>query len=428
MNYKQVLDYILNSLPMFQRIGQGAYKGGLENILLIDKHLGCPHHSFKSIHIAGTNGKGSLSSLLASVLMEEGYTVGLFTSPHFLDYRERIRVNGEKISEAYVCDFVNQHKTFFDRIEPSFFEMSVGLAFSYFKDQKVDVAIVEVGLGGRLDATNILQPLASVITYIGYDHTAILGETLQQIAHEKAGIIKNKIPVVIGRTQDETASVFKDIAKAKETTLTFADQQLELYHVHHKDNMICFDVRNNGLHLFSDIKTTLVADYQQENFKTVFLTLKTVNELLPVSETAVIRGFEKVHLNSGIMGRWQVIQKVPMVIADMAHNIDGITHVMQQINKMVSDKLHIVFGFVGDKPVDAILDILPENAMYYFCKAEGVRGMDAYLLQQIAASKNRQGGVHDNVKNAYKQALQNASANDVILICGSTFVVAEVLG
>ena len=406
MNYKETLDWMFNKLPMYQTQGATAYRADITNTVLLAKHLGNPERQLKCIHVAGTNGKGSTSHLLASVLQEAGYKVGLYTSPHLKDYRERIAINGMPISEDYVTGFINKNKAFFEANELSFFEMSVGLAFEYFVKEQTDINIIEVGMGGRLDSTNIITPLVSIITNIGLDHTQFLGNTLALIAFEKAGIIKGNIPVVIGEYLDETKPVF--LAKAKET--------------------------NSEIYFASDLigetyPSALLGDYQIQNKKTVLQTLKVLQDkkLLSVSETAIKNGFLNVIKNTGLQGRWQQLGKNPKVICDTAHNTDGLKIVMNQLKKEKYQQLHIVLGLVNDKNLTEILPLFPDDAIYYFCKPDILRGLDQSILKEKAAEFHLIGQTYISVSNAYRAAKENAGSNDFIYIGGSTFVVAEIL-
>ena len=406
MNYKETLDWIFNKLPMYQTQGATAYRKDITNTVLLAKHLGNPEHYLKCIHVAGTNGKGSTSHLLASVLQEAGYKVGLYTSPHLKDYRERITINGIPISEDYVCDFINKNKAFFEANELSFFEMSVGLAFEYFVKQKTDINIIEVGMGGRLDSTNIITPLVSVITNIGLDHTQFLGNTLELIAFEKAGIIKPNIPVVIGEYISETKPVF--LAKSDET---------------HSEIYFASDL------IAATYPSALLGDYQIQNKKTVLQTLKVLQDkkLLSVSETDIKNGFLNVIKNTRLQGRWQQLGENPTVICDTAHNAHGLKIVINQLKKEKYDQLHIVLGLVNDKNLTKILPLFPENAIYYFCKPDISRGLDQLTLKEKAAEFNLVGQTYISVSNAYQAAKENAGNYDFIYIGGSTFVVAEIL-
>ncbi|WP_264520564.1 bifunctional folylpolyglutamate synthase/dihydrofolate synthase [Flavobacterium sp. N1994] len=406
MNYKETLDWMFNKLPMYQTQGAAAYRKDITNTVLLAKHLGNPEQYLKCIHVAGTNGKGSTSHLLASVLQEAGYKVGLYTSPHLKDYRERITSNGKPISEAYVSEFITKNKPFFEAHQLSFFEMSVGLAFEYFVKEKTDINIIEVGMGGRLDSTNIITPLISVITNIGLDHTQFLGDTLEAIAYEKAGIIKSNIPVVIGEYVPETKPVF--IAKAKETNseIFFASDLIE-----------------------ETYPSALVGDYQIQNKKTVLQTISVLQkkELLCISVDNIKDGFLNVIKNTNLQGRWQQLGEYPKIICDTAHNAHGLRIVLNQLQKERFDQLHIVLGVVNDKNLAEILPLFPKKAKYYFCKPEIPRGLEATILQQEAVAFGLIGKVYSSVSNAYQFAKENAGKNDLIYVGGSTFVVAEIL-
>ena len=406
MNYKETLDWMFNKLPMYQTQGATAYRKDITNTVLLANHLGNPERDLKCIHVAGTNGKGSTSHLLASVLQEAGYKVGLYTSPHLKDYRERIAINGKPISEEYVTDFINKNKAFFEANELSFFEMSVGLAFEYFVREKTDINIIEVGMGGRLDSTNIITPLVSVITNIGLDHTQFLGDTLEAIAFEKAGIIKSNFPVIIGEYLAETKPVF--LAKADET-------KSEIYFA---SDLIA-----------ETYPSALIGDYQNQNKKTVLQTIKVLRDktLLSVSEDAIKNGFLNVIKNTGLKGRWQILGENPKVICDTAHNSHGLKLVLNQLQKETFDKLHIILGVVNDKNLVEILPLFPQNAIYYFCKPDIPRGLDTEILKEKASEFNLNGEIYSSVSNAYQNAKENATKNDCIYIGGSTFVVAEIL-
>jgi len=406
MNYNETLEWMFNKLPMYQTQGATAYRKDITNTVLLANHLGNPERHLKCIHVAGTNGKGSTSHLLASALQEAGYNVGLYTSPHLKDYRERIKINGTPISEEYVCAFIDQNKAFFEAIDMSFFEMSVGLAFDYFVKEQTDVNIIEVGMGGRLDATNIISPMISVITNIGLDHTQFLGNTLEAIAYEKAGIIKLNIPVVVGEYLPETKPVFETKAEGTKSALYFASDLVHL-----------------------DYPSALLGDYQYHNKKTVVQTLNVLNEreLLRVSEGAIKKGFLNVIENTGLQGRWQQLGSYPKVICDTAHNAHGLSIVLPQLQKEAFDQLHIVLGVVNDKNLEEILPLFPKNAHYYFCSPNSSRGLATEILKEKAAEFELKGETYLSVSNAYQNARINASANDLIYIGGSTFVVAEIL-
>ncbi len=406
MNYQQTLNWMFNQLPMYQLQGASAYKKDLTNAYLLANHLGNPEKKLKCIHVAGTNGKGSTSHMLASILQETGYKVGLYTSPHLKDFRERIKINGNKISEEFVCEFINKNKPFFEANDMSFFEMTVGLAFEYFAKEKIDIAIIEVGMGGRLDATNIITPLISVITNIGLDHTQFLGNTLEAIAFEKAGIIKPKTPVVIGEYTTETKPVFVEKALANNSEIFFASELIS-------ENYL----------------SDLIGDYQIHNKKTVIQTITILNSHneFKISDSQIKSGLLNVVKNTGLEGRWQQLGESPKIICDTAHNKNGLKTVLSQIKKQTYDTLHIVLGVVNDKDLDEILPLFPADAIYYFCKPNIPRGLDARILQDQAAKFNLKGEVYNSVSESYKKALQNAINSDFIYIGGSTFVVAEIL-
>ena len=406
MNYQQTVNWMFNQLPMYQLQGASAYKKDLTNTHLLVAHLDNPQEKLKCIHVAGTNGKGSTSHMLASILQEAGFKVGLYTSPHLKDFRERIKINGKDISEEFVTDFINVHKIFFESNDMSFFEMTVGLAFDYFTKEKVDIAVIEVGMGGRLDATNIVTPLVSVITNIGLDHTQFLGNTIELIAFEKAGIIKPEIPVVIGEYISQSKPVF--LAKAKEgnSQIYFASELIS-----------------------ENYPSDLIGDYQIQNKKTVVQTIAVLNQQnkFKISLENIKSGLLNVSKNTGFKGRWQQIGKSPKVICDTAHNKHGLEVVLHQIEKEVFETLHIVLGVVNDKDLDEILPLFPKKAIYYFCKPNIPRGLDATILQQKAADYQLNGAVYISVSDAYNAALNKALQTDFIYVGGSTFVVAEIL-
>lgn len=438
MNYKQTLDYLYQQLPLFTRIGAAAYKEDITNTVLLCNALDNPQHQFKTIHIAGTNGKGSTSHLLASILQENGLRVGLYTSPHLKDFRERIKINGEMIPEQEIVEFVALYKSVFDEINPSFFEWTVALCFNYFAKQNIDIAIIETGLGGRLDSTNIINPLLSVITNIGWDHTDLLGDTLPKIAYEKAGIIKPNIPVVIGEKHPEINQVFIDKANECESNLIFAQEQIEI----EKFTTTNFGatVQFNANSLFGSeigeefkqqnfmLNCTLGGIYQQNNFKTVLVACKQLQELEFINSFNSIKlGFENVIKNTGLMGRWQVLGTAPTIICDTGHNVNGIEYIVEQIGMQQFEKLHMVIGMVKDKDITKILKLLPKNATYYWCKAQLPRALNEVELQQQAKEFGLNGAAFDTVELAVKAAKLNAQTNDLIFIGGSTFVVAEAL-
>jgi len=403
MSYKQTLDYLFAKLPMYQREGAIAYKEDIGNIIEATKHLNNPHKKFKSIHIAGTNGKGSVSHMLASIFQEAGYKVGLYTSPHLKDFRERIKINGQMITEKKVISFVAKNNAIFESLDMSFFEMTVAMAFDYFAKQKVDIAIIETGLGGRLDSTNIINPELAIITNISLDHTNLLGETIEKIAREKGGIIKNETPVIIGRRQKETTSIFKNIAKEKNANLIYATQ-------------------HNGY--ASDLK----GEYQKENINTVITAIKQLQKQgWVITEDDIEHGLLKTVANTQLLGRWQTLSSNPQIICDTAHNEDGIKEITKQLSNLKYEQLHIVFGTVNDKNLDTILPYLPKNAKYYFCNANILRAMKAEDLKQKADKHQLKGRIFPSVKEALKCAKVNANPKDLIFVGGSTFVVAEVV-
>jgi dihydrofolate synthase/folylpolyglutamate synthase len=404
MNYQETTDWMFKQLPMYQLQGASAYKKDLTNTLLLINHIDNPHLKLRCIHVAGTNGKGSTSHMLSSILQEAGYKVGLYTSPHLKDYRERIKINGEEISENFVCEFVDKNKTFFESNDISFFEMSVGLAFDYFAKEKVDIAIIEVGMGGRLDATNIITPILSVITNIGLDHTQFLGNTLEAVAYEKAGIIKPAVPVVIGEYTPNTKKVFLAKAIATNSEISFASDLIT-----------------------ENFSSDLMGDYQVHNKRTVLKTIKILNseKEFNVSEDQIKRGLLNVVKNTGLQGRWQKLNDSPKIICDTAHNKEGLAIVMHQIQKETFETLHIVLGFVNDKDLDEILPLFPKKAIYYFCKPDTPRGLGTSILMEKAQEYGLHGITYLSVTDAYNCAKNIATKNDFIYIGGSTFVVAE---
>lgn len=406
MNYQQTIDYLFSKLPMFHRIGKSAYKEDLKNITALCHSLGRPQNQFKSIHIAGTNGKGSTSHLIASVLQECGFRVGLFTSPHLKDFRERIKINGKMIPKREVMLFVQKMKNDFHWIKPSFFEMSTALAFDYFARKKVDFAVIEVGMGGRLDSTNIIYPILSVITNIGLDHTQFLGDSLEKIAWEKSGIIKKKIPVVIGEYQKETENVFLKKAKEMASKIIFADQFIKK----------------------QPFETSLKGNYQRKNKKTALAAIEVLNEYgFRISPKNIGKGFLNVIENTGLRGRWEILSHLPLTICDVGHNKEGIREVIKQISETPHRKLHFVFGMVNDKNHDEILALMPGKAIYYFCKPDLPRGLGEKELKSKAEKFNLKGKDYSSVKKALAAAQKKAGPKDLIFIGGSTFVVAEIV-
>lgn len=402
MTYKETTEWMFAQLPMYQRQGKAAFKKDVANILAFSKELNFPERQFKTIHVGGTNGKGSTSHMLASILQEAGYKVGLYTSPHLKSFTERIRINGQEIPKRKVSSFITKHKTFLEQQQLSFFEMTVGLAFDYFAKEKVHIAIVEVGLGGRLDSTNIITPELSVITNIGLDHTEMLGDTLPKIASEKAGIIKNNVPVVIGERQVETVKVFAEKAQETFSELFYASDS------------------------FIDFKTDLLGDYQQKNVKTAAVAIEHLHGF-KVSEEHIKNGLLNVVKNTNLKGRWQILQEKPKVICDTAHNKEGLEIVLNQLKNESFKRLHIVLGVVSDKNIEGILPMFPKNANYYFCKPNIPRGLSEAVLQTKAKEFGLVGKKYSSVKSALKNALLKANQQDIIYVGGSTFVVAEII-
>lgn len=395
---------MFSKLPMFQQVGKSALNNKLDNIKAFTSLLNNPERTFKTIHVAGTNGKGSSSHMIASVLQEAGYKVGLYTSPHLKDFRERIKINGTEIPENEVVTFIEKHKNFLEEHHLSFFEMTVGLAFDYFSKQKVDIAVIEVGLGGRHDSTNIISPEISLITNISKDHMDILGDTLTKIAFEKAGIIKKNTPVIISEYDEETAFVFVEKANLENAPITFAS-----------------DLKTN-------LKTDLQGFYQEKNIKGVIAVLNYLrNNSWKISEENIEKGLLNVVKNTKLKGRWQTISENPKIVCDTGHNIAGISYVIEQISKQDFKNLHLVLGFVKDKDVDAVLSLFPKNAFYYFCKPNIPRGLDAEIVKEIAQQKGLNGNVFGSVEDALESAKQNAQSSDFIFVGGSTFVVAEIV-
>ena len=428
MTYQETLNWMFNKLPMYQRIGAAAYKADLNNTIQLLELLNNPHHNFKSIHVAGTNGKGSSSHMLASVFQEAGYKTGLYTSPHLIDFRERIRINGEMIPEDNVVQFIDTYKDKFEAMELSFFEMTVGMAFDYFSKENVDIAIIEVGMGGRLDSTNLITPELSVITNIDFDHMKFLGDTRAKIAYEKAGIIKPNIPVVIGETHPETEQVFIDKAKECNSPIYFADQIFDCDKIHVESyTEQRFDVWKNSELYMEDLEITLMGNYQQKNLTTVMCALDLLHAKFNLSEDHIRDGLARVIRNTHLMGRWQILNKDPLTIADTGHNVAGIKEVVMQLAEMNYDKLHFVLGMVNDKDIDSVLQLLPHGAEYYFCKADIPRGLDAKILAEKAFDMGLRGQVFESVNHAFRSAVNNAHFGDVVFIGGSNFTVAEVI-
>ena len=408
MDYQATLDYLYNSAPLFQQVGAGAYKEGLANTWALDEHLGHPHQSYRTIHIAGTNGKGSCSHTLAAILQEAGYRVGLYTSPHLLDFRERIRVNGQPVPEEYVIRFVEEERAFFEPLHPSFFELTTAMAFRYFADAGVDVAVVEVGLGGRLDCTNIIRPDLCIITNISLDHVQFLGDTLAKIAGEKAGIIKPGIPVVIGEATPETRPVFAKRAEETGAPIHFAEEEA---------------VRD-----YPDMEFELKGLYQAKNRRTLLAALPLLQEAgYRIREEHIRNGFARVTELTGLMGRWQKLQEHPMLVCDTGHNVGGIQYIAEQLRRQTCRQLHIVIGMVNDKDVRGALALLPHEAVYYFTQASVKRALPAEQLARLAAEAGLEGEVYPDVLSAVRAAQEKSLPEDFIFVGGSTFIVADLL-
>ncbi len=429
MTYQQTIDYLFAQLPMFSKIGAAAYKANLDNTIALCTFLDNPQHKFKSIHIAGTNGKGSTSHMLAAILQQNGYKTGLYTSPHLKDFRERIKINGEEISKQFVIDFAQQTKTLSEKIQPSFFELTVAMAFEYFAQQQVDIAVIETGLGGRLDSTNVISPILSIITTIGYDHMNILGDTLDKIAYEKAGIIKSNTPVIIGEYLPETKNVFVQKATNENAPIYFVQDEYITSNINYTVDYLSLDVTNTTHNIAEHFKLDLNGMYQAKNLCTVLcaegilmnqgFTLSTQNEKLALANVKKL---------TGLHGRWEVIAQNPTVIIDVAHNEDGIKQVIDQLSIVNKDSstYHFVLGMVKDKDVDKVLSILPKNAHYYFSNAQIPRALPHDELKQKAAAHNLIGNSFNDVNSAIASAKEHAKPSDVVIVCGSVFLVGEV--
>lgn len=429
MTYQETLDYLFNALPMFQRVGAAAYKADLTNTIALCTHLGDPQNHFKSIHVAGTNGKGSTSHSLASVLQSAGYKTGLYTSPHLKSFTERIRINGEEINPDDVVDFVVTHKGFLDRLQPSFFEMTVGLAFWYFAKEAVDIAIIEVGMGGRLDSTNVISPELCVITNIGFDHTQFLGDTLPLIAGEKAGIIKKGVPVIVSQTQKEIQAVFLQKAADLQTNLVFGDQQWEVTRIQNSEQeasqLARFQVKGSSDTF--ELEFGLRGDYQRYNLPGILEAVEQMRKQgWNLTKEALHLGLARVSEQTGLKGRWQILQAQPLTITDTGHNEAGILEVVNQLKKYHYSQLWMVIGMVNDKDISKVLDLLPKDATYIFCQASIPRAMDVAILASNALEKGLMGQVIPRVRDAIEFARKNAGTDDLIFIGGSTFVVAEI--
>lgn len=429
MNYDQTLEFLYSQLPAYHRIGRAAYKNDLHDNLALDDYLGRPHTRYQTIHVAGTNGKGSVSHMIASVLMEAGYKTGLYTSPHLKDFRERIRVNGKMIPKTAVTGFIRHHSAFLTSLKPSFFEMTVAMAFWYFAEAGIDIAVIEVGLGGRLDSTNIISPVLSIITNIGHDHMDLLGNTLKKIASEKAGIIKPVVPVVISETQMKIRNIFIEKAADTKSEIFFADRNFTctLQEFDYLTGKRQYSVREQSSGKSFAGETNLGGDYQVKNIQAVFQACRVVTGELDITDKNILDGIRDVIANTGLMGRWQIIGRKPLVICDTGHNREGLKYVIDQIQKVKKSKLHIVLGLVSDKDRNSVLPLFPASATYYFTRASVPRALDEKILMAEAAQWNLKGACFPDVGSAVKSARAMASENDVIFIGGSTFVVADAL-
>ena len=424
MTYQETIDYLFNSTPLFQNVGKDAYKEGLENTHLLDEHFGHPHRQFKTIHVAGTNGKGSCSHTLAAILQSAGYKVGLYTSPHLVDFRERIRINGTPVSEAYVIDFVENHRAFFEPLHPSFFELTTAMAFNYFAEQQVDVSVIEVGLGGRLDCTNIIRPDLCVITNISFDHVQFLGDTLAKIASEKAGIIKEGIPVVIGETTPETKPVFAEKAIQVNAPIHFAEEEQFLLES---------SINEQGKRIYqtkeyADVEGELGGLCQIKNTNTLLSAIRILQDIgYNINDTHVREGFAHVCSLTGLMGRWQKILETPVAFCDTGHNKAGIQYIVEQLSRQTYRQLHIVMGMVNDKDISGVLAMLPKDAIYYFTKASVSRALNENEVKRLAGEAGLEGNTYPSVKDAFEAAQASAHPDDFIFIGGSTFIVADLL-
>jgi len=426
MNYEQAVHYLYNKLPMFTRMGAKAYKADLTNTIALCTYLGNPQNKIKTVHIAGTNGKGSTSHMLAAIFQQCGYKTGLYTSPHLKDFRERIKVNGEMITENFVTEFVEATKSFSEEINPSFFELTFVMAVEYFVQCNVDIAIIETGLGGRLDSTNVITPEVSIITNIGYDHTDILGDTLEKIAFEKAGIIKEKVPVIIGETTFETKRVFLDKAEEKNAVVFFAQEKYKVVSANYLNEKLLLEVNDVGKNSVSGYLLDLPGLYQAKNFLTVLTATDILKENFSLTDTNIKQAVDHVKKLTGLHGRWEIISRHPLIILDVAHNVDGIQQLVNQIQISSYNNLHIIFGMVKDKEIEKVLALLPKQASYYFTRAQIPRALPENELLERADKFRLKGNAYSEVNKALEAARTNASADDLIIVCGSVFVVGEV--
>lgn len=429
MDFRETLQYLYNSLPVYQRIGKAAYKANLDNTYALDDYFGHPHRSFRSIHIAGTNGKGSVSHMLASIMAEAGYTTGLYTSPHLREFTERIKVNGIQADQDYIVSFVEKNRDILERLKPSFFEMTVAMAFDYFALNEIDVAIIETGMGGRLDSTNIITPELSVITNIGLDHTQFLGPDLLSIGGEKAGIIKKGVPVVIGESDESLSVLFSSVAKKNDSKIFFAEERYRAVTVStdYRTGIAQVDIFAGDQMIFDGIRLPLAGKYQEKNLQTVMQSLEVVAPGFGIEPSHIRRGLEGVISNTSLEGRWQVIKNNPLVICDTAHNGEGLKIVLSQLQEVSCRNLRFVIGFVSDKDVKTILRLFPAGAVYYFARSSVPRSMDENDLKSAAAEAGLKGKSYSTVASAYRAAIEDAEADDLIYVGGSTFVVADLL-
>lgn len=428
MTYDETIQYLFNSAPLFQHVGGAAYKEGLSTTHILDAHFNHPHNQYKTIHIAGTNGKGSCAHTIAAILQHTGLKVGLYTSPHLVDFRERIRINGEMMPQQYVIDFVEKERSFFEPLHPSFFELTTALAFKYFAEQHVDVAVIEVGLGGRLDCTNIISPILSVITNISFDHTQFLGNTLAQIASEKAGIIKHKVPVIIGECNAETRPVFEHKAHEVEAPILFAEDNKEVLSSEFSD-LYGHKLRHYTTRSFGDIYGELTGECQIKNANTILCALHSLSKIVSVTHEDITYAFEHVCEMTGLRGRWQILQEHPTIICDTGHNTGGWQYLAHQLAQIATsgNKLHIVFGMASDKDIERVMSTLPHEACYYWTKASVKRATSEQTIANIATKYDLHGKTYSNVAEAYEAAVNNASTNDYIYVGGSSFIVADLL-
>lgn len=428
MTYEETLSYLYQQLPMFSRIGAAAYKKDLHNITALCKALNDPQHKLKCIHVAGTNGKGSTSHMLAAILQEAGYKTGLYTSPHIKEFGERIRINGQMIDQDFVIDFVARTKNIYEEIQPSFFELTVAMAFEYFASKNTEIVIIETGIGGRLDSTNIIQPILSIITNISFDHKDILGNTLKEIAKEKAGIIKQNIPVVIGEASKETREIFSSTANDKKAPLYFSEDKYLIEYIDPEGGLLLCNIKNLDTHIVEKLRLDLTGTYQAKNARAVLCSVDVLRGLaLTIPEKALHDGLENVRTITGLRGRWDIIQKDPAVIIDAAHNEAGIIHVLQQLNNKPGTTIHFVLGFVKDKDIGGLLGLFPPDAQYYFTNAHIPRALPHDELKSLAAAAGLKGGSYDDVNEALTKAKERAGKEDIIIVCGSFFVLAEIM-